>query len=83
MAPLDEDPPVANEPARIKVAGLTLHVAGRALLDAEGRDVPLTRAEFALLLAFVRAPGRVLSRDQLLEVVAGRRLEGVMDLLPV
>jgi DNA-binding response OmpR family regulator len=37
--------------------------------------VSLTRCEFALLVAFVRHPGRVLSRDQLLDAVVGRRAE--------
>ena len=35
----------------------------------------LTRSEFALLVAFVRNPGRVLSRDQLLDAVLGRQAE--------
>jgi two-component system response regulator CpxR len=34
----------------------------------------LTSAEFALLEAFMREPGRVLSREQLTEAVLGRRL---------
>jgi len=37
--------------------------------------VPLTRAEFALLLVLARHPGRVLSRDQLLDAALGRRAE--------
>jgi adenylate cyclase len=37
--------------------------------------VTLTRSEFALLVAFVRNPGRVLSRDQLLDAVLGRQAE--------
>jgi class 3 adenylate cyclase len=48
-------------------------VAGHTLTGGDGRDVPLTRAEFTLLLAFLRAPGRVLSREHLLDAVAGRR----------
>ncbi len=38
----------------------------------------MRRAEFALLLAFLHAPGRVLSRDHLLDAVAGRE-SGVFD----
>jgi DNA-binding winged helix-turn-helix (wHTH) protein len=34
--------------------------------------VPLTRAEFSLLLALARHPGRVLSRDELRQAMAGR-----------
>ena len=42
------------------------HVATRA-----GRDLGLTRREFALLETFVRHPGQVLSREQLLSQVWG------------
>jgi TolB-like protein len=60
-------------PARLCFAGFTLDGGGYTLTDASGCDVPLRRAEFALLLAFVRAPGRVLSRDYLLDAVSGRQ----------
>ena len=56
----------------IHFAGFTLDVTGFTLTAADGLDVPLRRAEFALLLAFLRSPGRVLSRDHLLNAVAGR-----------
>ncbi|MBV9969040.1 MAG: winged helix-turn-helix domain-containing protein, partial [Xanthobacteraceae bacterium] len=44
-------------------------------MDASGRDIPLRRSEYELLRAFIAAPGRALSRDHLLEAVAGRRSE--------
>jgi class 3 adenylate cyclase/tetratricopeptide (TPR) repeat protein len=56
-------------------ADLTLDFVGRTLLAANGRDIPLTRGEFRLLCALVRGSGRALSRDQLLDAVAGRRAE--------
>ena len=56
-------------------AELTLDFVGRTLLAADGRDIPLTRGEFMLLCALVRGRGRVLTRDQLLDAVAGRRAE--------
>jgi class 3 adenylate cyclase/tetratricopeptide (TPR) repeat protein len=59
----------------LKFAGFTLDLAGHALRDADGHDVALTPAEFALLDTFVRNPGRVLTRDQLLVEVAGRDSE--------
>jgi TolB-like protein/DNA-binding response OmpR family regulator len=55
--------------------GYTLDLAGHSLRDGGGKEVSLTRCEFALLVAFVRHPGRVLSRDQLLDATAGRRSE--------
>jgi TolB-like protein len=45
----------------------------RLVRDGRGSEVPLTRSEFALIVAFVRSPG--LSRDQLLDAVVGRRAE--------
>lgn len=44
----------------------------REVLDADGVDVQLTGAEFDLLMAFLQRPGRILSRDQLLELTQGR-----------
>jgi two-component system OmpR family response regulator len=44
----------------------------RQLLNPDGAKVTLTGAEFDLLMAFCEHPGRVLSRDQLLEITQGR-----------
>jgi len=44
----------------------------RILLDEEGQEAALGTAEFRLLSAFVSRPGTVLSRDQLLDITAGR-----------
>jgi TolB-like protein len=52
--------------------GWQLDLAGRALTSSAGCDVHLTPAEFKLLAALARRPGHVLSRDQLLDAVAGR-----------
>ena len=52
-----------------------LDLAGRSLTDAAGKDVPLTPSEFVLLASFVRGAGRALSRDYLLQAVAGREAE--------
>ncbi len=38
------------------------------MIDPKGEAVTLTNAEFNLLMAFLQAPQRVLSRDQLLEL---------------
>ncbi|MCU1278593.1 MAG: Phosphate regulon transcriptional regulatory protein PhoB [bacterium] len=52
--------------------------AGRLVLDAgamtatlDGNRVPLTGYEFALLRAFAERPGRILSREQLLDIAKG------------
>ena len=39
---------------------------------ADGADIDLTGAEFDLLMAFLQRPGRVLSRDLLLDLTQGR-----------
>jgi two-component system, OmpR family, response regulator len=49
-----------------------MDVSARELFDAAGARVPLSSGEFDLLLAFVGNPGRVLSRDQLLDLTQGR-----------
>ena len=52
--------------------GWQLSPQTRELSDPEQVLVPLSSAEFALLMAFVTHPGRVLSRDQLLDLARGR-----------
>lgn len=47
----------------------------RLVTDGEGRAVELTSAEFDLLKAFLERPGRLLSREQLLDLTQGRNRE--------
>lgn len=68
----DED---AREPEILSFEGFTIYLAGRSVLDCGGSEVPLTRSEFALLVALARYPGRVLSRDRLLDACLGRPAE--------
>ena len=56
----------------IEFSGMRLDVAGHSLFDGAGREMKLTRGEFAILTALARRPGQVLSRDQLLDAVSGR-----------
>jgi DNA-binding response OmpR family regulator len=50
-----------------KLSGWELNTGTRKLKGPDGRNVELTNSEYALLVAFLRAPQRILSRDQLLE----------------
>lgn len=62
---------LSHGPEVLHFDGLILDVAGHTLRDRGGEGVRLTRGEFALLLALARHPGRVLSRDQLGNSIAG------------
>ncbi|MCG5234817.1 response regulator [Xanthobacter oligotrophicus] len=44
----------------------------RRVTDGEGVEIQLTGAEFDLLMAFLERPGRILSREQLLDITRGR-----------
>jgi len=44
----------------------------RRLIDPEGAVVPISSAEFRLLMAFLEHPRQVLDRDRLLDMVQGR-----------
>src|SRR5690242_6599571 len=55
--------------------GLRLDLSAHSLLGRRGEEISLRRSEYELLLAFIMHPGRALSRDVLLEAVAGRRSE--------
>jgi DNA-binding response OmpR family regulator len=50
-----------------KFSGWELNTGTRKLKAADGRNVELTNSEYALLVAFLKSPQRILSRDQLLE----------------
>jgi len=51
-----------------RFAGWELNVRLRKLTSPEGEKVPITNSEFNLLVAFLAAPRRVLSREQLLDL---------------
>jgi two-component system OmpR family response regulator len=52
--------------------GFTADPQTRRVTDPRGADIVLTGAEFDLLRTFLDRPGRVLSRDQLLDLTRGR-----------
>ena len=64
--------PPAPARSRLCFAGWELDTAARRLTSPQGADVPLTTGEFDLLVTFAQHPGRVLSRDFLLEQTRGR-----------
>jgi DNA-binding response OmpR family regulator len=51
-----------------RFSGWELDLRTRKLLAPSGSRVALTHGEFGLLTAFLRAPRRILNRDQLLEM---------------
>ncbi len=58
-----------------KFAGFVASPTSRSVIDPDGQDVVLTGAEFDLLRVFLDRPGRVLSRDQLLDLTQGREAD--------
>jgi two-component system OmpR family response regulator len=64
--------PAGVAPARLRFAGWELDLAARSLVGPHGQAVTLTGGEFDLLSVLARHPGRVLSRDFLLEQTRGR-----------
>ncbi len=68
-----EAPEPAEEAGGTRVfEGWSLDLAKRELRAPDGTLVPLTAGEYDLLAAIVERPGRVLSRDQLLDLTRGR-----------
>ncbi len=62
---------VADEIARVRAyrfGGWELNVGLRKLKAPDARSVGLTNGEFSLLVSFLSAPQRILTRDQLLEL---------------
>jgi two-component system OmpR family response regulator len=60
----------AGKPLRF--ADFCLDRAARRVTDGTGRDVGLSTGEYDLLLALLEHPGRVLTRDQLMQRLHGR-----------
>jgi len=69
----------ARDPERggYRFKGWQLERRNRRLVDSSGTPIPLTKGEYALLLAFVQAPQRPLTREQLLH--ATRVHEDILD----
>ena len=65
-------PTAAARPEALAFAGWRLDLRSRALTDPEGAAVDLSGAEYDLLLVFLEHPGRVLGREQILEIGRGR-----------
>ena len=68
------------EPSResaspLRFAGFLLDLDACVLARESGEAIALTRSEFAVLRMFVARPGRVISRDTLLDAFANRRFE--------
>jgi adenylate cyclase len=71
----DVDRRKASIAERFGFAGMLLDIGAHSLTDEVGRDLQLTPAEFKLLAALVRGAGRALSRDHLMQAIAGRDTE--------
>ena len=67
-----------QRPRPLTFAGWRIDPTTRELHDPSGVSIILTSAEFDLLLAFCRNPGKVLSREHLIEMVHGG-LAGPLD----
>jgi two-component system phosphate regulon response regulator OmpR len=66
---LDARPKVRDQQGRrIAMGHNILDLATRRLTTQDGSEIPLTAMEFDLLAAFAERPGRVLSREQLLDL---------------
>ena len=65
---------VGREPeddnAQLRLGPLVIDIAGRTVAR-DGRDIPLTRTEFDLLVDLTRHAGQVLARDTLLDRIWG------------
>ena len=73
-----------TRPVVLTIEDCRLDLAAHVFVDGNGREVPLTRAEFALLAVFTGSPRQVLSRDQLrcaLSDVAQDRDDRSIDML--
>lgn len=66
-----DDRSARNRTIRYLFEGFLADPFARSVTDPGGGKIDLTGAEFDLLLTFLERPGRVLSRDQLLDLTRG------------
>jgi adenylate cyclase len=71
----DGSEPLREAALPVRFAGLVLDLDACTLARQSGEAIALTRGEFTLLRVFVTRPGRVVSRDTLLDALANRRFE--------
>jgi two-component system KDP operon response regulator KdpE len=71
-----------EEPPRFQVGGVTIDLDARRVAR-DGRDVHLTRTEWALLEAFAGHPGKLLTHGWLLERVWGAGYQEDVEVLRV
>lgn len=64
--------PARDEDAHYEFDGWLLDPLKRRLTDPEGTVVPISSAEFRLLMALLDHPKQVMDRDKLLDMVQGR-----------
>jgi len=65
-------PQVKQEQTLLRAPGLELNLAARSVLQ-NGQRLELTDVEFALLESLMRAPGTVVTREEISENVLGRK----------
>ncbi len=56
----------------ISIDGMVLDLSSSSMFGRDGKEIPMTSMEFALLKLFVKNKGRVLNRDQLMEMASDR-----------
>jgi two-component system phosphate regulon response regulator OmpR len=64
--------PALPQGKRVRMGRTTLDLDARRLTGADGQEIPLGPSEFALLRAFAERPGRVLTREVLLDLAHPR-----------
>jgi DNA-binding response OmpR family regulator len=70
-------PPHEEEPVLVS-DGLTLD-PNAVEVSLDGRPIPITPAEFRILYALMRRPGRVFTRDELIDAQHGSEDPGIID----
>jgi two-component system, OmpR family, response regulator len=68
----EQEKPVAPSNQLAEFCGFTVDIDARQVTDRNNAEINLTGAEFELLKVMIERPGRVLSREQLLDLTQGK-----------
>ncbi len=61
-------PAFSLNPQGFRFAGWELRLRTRSMISAAGHEVGLTKSEFALLLALLKRPKQIMSREQIMDM---------------
>jgi DNA-binding response OmpR family regulator len=72
----DEAAKASGEPAQMRAGNIAVDSAAQTV-SVNGQPIDLTPTEYRILVGFMKSPGRVMTREQIIETVFGYDFDGL------